>query len=293
MKTRLLLSVVALLVLSDRVHPQDKGSLSSDTDNVKALLETAKNDKNLLTRTAAVDALGKLKVKNKKDLAKELSGLLSDTTPEKLQSDNDAVVFATHVVQALGGLGPDAQDELPRIVKVKGYEASLNAAVDTAVQAIQPSLKDDSARKGVEDLLKDLINQKTVTARLTAAKALGQFADSDILKPLSVAAATDPDSDVRLLAAESFKKVAARLDFDRKHYVDSLITMLDGSLDVTIRMMAAKKLGDLGKDAQPAIDDLTKASNDPDPDLKSVAANALKRIPSKPKAKEERPGAAK
>jgi HEAT repeat protein len=286
MQQQLLLSVGILVLACIPTDGRDQGSTPPKDDDlamIDALYKTAANEKTpLLARASAVEALGKLRIKDGKAAVRQrsaLQGFLNDANLKKLAFDDDAVFFTIHVVRALGNLGPRARAALPDVVKARGYEANLNAAVAVAVQALQaPGPTGGTATKGVKELLADLNNRASVTARLAAAKALGQFADPGILAPLATAAATDPDPDVQFVAAGALKKVTAVVQLNRQQYVAALVAMLDNTNDVTVRMVAAKTLGSLGNDALPAVAALTAAAGDPDPDLRSVAANALKRI---------------
>ncbi len=122
---------------------------------------------------------------------------------------------------------------------------------------------------------------KDAALRLTAAKSLGDLADLSALAPLATAATSDPNPDVKSAAGAAFAKLTAVLQLNRKQYVTSLASMLDKANDVSLRIIAAKKLGELGSDALPAVDALTAASMEADPDLKQVVLNALKRIQPK------------
>jgi HEAT repeat protein len=60
-----------------------------------------------------------------------------------------------------------------------------------------------------------------------------------------------------------------------KARLDKLIQQLRDSKDSKQRADAARQMGQLGSEAKPAVDDLLKASNDPDPDVAFAATNAL------------------
>jgi HEAT repeat protein len=92
---------------------------------------------------------------------------------------------------------------------------------------------------------------------------------------------TDTDSDVAYVAAQSAKKIQAGTPPPAQAYITSLTGLLkDKTNDVSVRLLAAKALGNVGKSAATALDTL-KAINDEanvDPDLKTTAANAVKKI---------------
>ena len=262
---------------------------SNDSDLLDKLSPIASKPENpLAARIVAVDVIGKLQTKDSKVRDKQktiLLRLLRTMTPARLNDDDDTVVLATHVVQALGAMGSDARDALPSIVEFSGYEANLTAAVKTAVQAILKPVAvappPHATGKSTTDWLADLANMKDAATRVTAAKALGDLADPSALAPLATAAASDPNPDVKMNAGAAFAKLTAVVQLNRKQYVTSLASMMDKANDVSLRIIAAKKLGELGNDALPAVDALTAASTEADPDLKQVALNALKRIQPK------------
>jgi HEAT repeat protein len=280
---------VVLLVLAyvpARAQPKEAPpETEADLALIEALAKVGAGDKNSpLARRSAVEALGKLTVRDPKLLDRKRSVLqdfLCEANLARLEQDDDMVVLVVHVVKALAIMGPAARAALPDIARARGYEASLNAAVDVAIQKIEGQDQHPASAKGIKDLLADLASPTSAPTRLAAAKALGLFADPSVLGPLSTAAAMDPDPDVQRVAGGSLARVTAILQLDRKAYVEGLTALLDKGNDVTVRMIAAKKLGSLGQDALPAVTALTDAAGDADPDLKSVAANALKRIQPK------------
>lgn len=289
MHKRMYSSLIVLLLFNVPAIAQGKKNNAPAIDEgalIKALYKAAEADKTpLLARTMAIDALGKFTSNDPKITAQQKSYLQcllkNDTYLKKLENDNDTVFYMIHVVQALGNMGTAAGDTLADIARVRGYEANLNSAVETAVAAIQnPADSRSTSKKEMKDYLTDLANLKDADARLVAAKSLGQFIDPTVLQPLANAKLTDPDADVRLVAGNALTKVTALVQLNSEQNQAGLVAMLDKSNDIAVRVMAAKALGRIeAKTATKAtIDALKTAGNDDDADLKVVAQNALKRI---------------
>ena len=187
-----------------------------------------------------------------------------------------------HVVQALGDLGPNAAAALPDILRARGYEANLNAAIDSAVLAIQTSKPPSgTATKGMKaSFLRDLSNGKMPPLGWRRPRGLPNLPTRPNLL-LAKAWITDPDAGRTVRGRRGHEEGDVRRGIRSKAIRGYPCFDARPSNDVGVRLIAAKTLGGLGKDAVPAIDALTKATTDADPDLKVVAANALKRIQPK------------
>jgi HEAT repeat protein len=141
----------------------------------------------------------------------------------------------------------------------------------------------------VAGLLNDLKSANAGT-RARAAMALGKMGPSaKAAVPGLAEAVVDRDLNVRYYAAEALGAVGP----EAKAAVPALIKALDtfpgGSppLDgpqryyADTRSVAAEALGAIGTGAREAVPALKKALNDPDPSVRSAAAEALKRIETK------------
>ena len=124
---------------------------------------------------------------------------------------------------------------------------------------------------------KDQASHLYIATDLQKLPAIGQ-AD---LKALAQAATTDADNGVRVNAAASFQNLCAKMGPDAVAEVPDLERMLTASHDEAdgpVRGYAAQSLGSIGRDAQVAVPDLTRALGDSDPDVPTVAADALGNI---------------
>jgi hypothetical protein len=94
------------------------------------------HDEPLRIRTAALDTLGLLAPKQDPPttslLVSGLKGLLQ--TPPRNESER--AFFVWHAVQALGRVGPPAIEALPDLVRAKGLDPVVNAAIDDAIRSV-------------------------------------------------------------------------------------------------------------------------------------------------------------
>jgi hypothetical protein len=256
-----------------------------DEKDITELCKVANGSYPVLARASAIDTLARIKTPGKStvdQVINVLQNLIPKTGQQATSVDDDKIVLMVHAVQALGAYGNVAHAALPLIAQCKGYNATLNQAVDTAQQLILPTPASTPPKtKAVKDFVADLANQDDVNARLVAAKALAQYPTDPAVLPALAKALADSDPDVLSVANDSLKKVSGFLNIQRQLYVDSLVTILqDKGNDVSVRLMAAKMLGSLGKDAVSAVNALQQVIKGEmvDSDLKSVATNALRRI---------------
>jgi HEAT repeats/PBS lyase HEAT-like repeat len=127
----------------------------------------------------------------------------------------------------------------------------------------------------VQQLIQQLQDPSEST-RLRAAKELGKLgSEAREAIPALQKALKDTDEDVRLVAARSLKMIQAAAG--PSELVQRLIRELQ-SPDEIVRLKAAKDLGKLGSSAIDAIPALQKLSQDPDEDVRRVAANSIRLI---------------
>jgi len=127
--------------------------------------------------------------------------------------------------------------------------------------------------------LRDALHSDEPVVRREALRALGKLRerasiDPQIVVPLLLAAAKDADASVRQVAVTYLGIVRDR----PQEEVAGLIGALDDT-EPPVRQAAALALSSFGRDAEPAVKALTKAStSDPDDDVKQEAARALVHI---------------
>jgi HEAT repeat protein len=294
---KLALAVALLLIhcaANDGADSPSAQSASADQQLVLRLFLIASDiQQDVQVRSVAVDQLGTFGALAVPSLKRSLSApcmRLKAPSEEK-------TFFVYHVVTALGNIGPPARETIPDLVNARNINRELDGAIDMALAAIQKPAtpaapaKAPVGEKAIDDLLKDL-KSDDVTVRLVAVKVLsGKIADATTAGQVAaslVPVAQDKDFDVRRLGAQAAKKVldiadkkAPDYDKWRQGYIDGLGKMMENKDDANERIFAARALGDLA----PEIDvpkvprSLIQASkNDPDDDVKSVAANAMKKI---------------
>ena len=175
----------------------------------------------------------------------------SDTTVRR----NAAVI--------LGGIGPQASDALPALEKSlqdpdKGFQWTVKQAIRKIKQ-----IPDDAAASeitlspGPTDIV---ARSKPAHQNLTSCETVQQ-----LLVRLS-----DEKSEVRRQAAFALAKKG-------QPAIPALIQALQSDNTVT-RKNAVFALGEMGKDARSAIPAIEKLMRDPDPTVRWIAENALKKI---------------
>jgi HEAT repeat protein len=266
-----------LLVLTALLIACGPGRAADPDDKlVRELLAIVKDARNNSddVRTGAIQALGRMGGKAKRAVP-DLVKLLDD--PAERKDANPYVNRYYYAIQALGQIGPDAREAVPSLVRARGVSQAHALAVDAALKTILPS--PDSAppaRKAVEGLLRDL-KDKDEGVRLHAAKSLGQMgAGAKAALPALLAAAKDPDPDVRRVAERAAETVREALG-QGKDDVARLVEELRDR-DEAVRLKAAKVLGRLGVAAKSAVPALSDATKDPDDDVRRVAKDALDKI---------------
>jgi hypothetical protein len=138
----------------------------------------------------------------------------------------------------------------------------------------------------VEGLLKDLKSANPST-RVTAAMTLGKMGPgAKEAVPGLAEAVGDRDLNVRYYAAEALEAVGPGAKAAVPALIKALDTFPGGSPPLAgpqryyadTRSVAAEALGAIGPGAREAVPALKKALNDPDPSVRTAAAEALKRI---------------
>jgi len=267
MRRPLLLACAALLLActGGRAAAADEKLVA---DLVK-LLNDRKNKPEV--RSTAIHALGALGWSGISALD-DLLRILDDPEERRLARETlgpwDTMGPWYYAIEAIGQMGPGAQRAVPSLVKAKGVIPPFDPAIDDALRNLL-HLPD------VTGLLGGL-RSADPGVRLFAARTLrtvsGDYAA--VYPALIQAAKTDPDSDVRGVAAESAALVA-------KGEAARLARLLKDS-DENVRLLAAKALGKMGilaADAVPALNEVI--AKDTDPDVKAVAQSAKKKITGK------------
>lgn len=130
---------------------------------------------------------------------------------------------------------------------------------------------DAQVNKLVEQLASD-----DAFVRLKAARSLGTLGPAaQSALPALEKLAQDPDEDVRAVAKAAVQKIRSGAPGDAD------IAKLAGQLgdgDPLVRLKAAKTLGEKGPAAQSAVQAMKKLLEDPDEDVRAVAASAIKKI---------------
>lgn len=234
-----------------------------------ALLNDPKNKPE--TRSTAIRALGALGWSGRSALP-DLIRILDDPRERELARDSigpwESVGPWYYAIEALGQMGPGAKEAVPSLVKAKGVVTAFDQAIDDA-------LKDILQQPDVIGLLSGL-RSADPGVRLFAARSLRTSSgDYAAVHPALVQTAkTDPDPDVKHVAAASADEVA-------KGEATRLAKLLKDR-DENVRLLAAKALGNMGplaKDAVPALKEA--AAKDADSDVKAVAQSALKKVTGK------------
>lgn len=209
---------------------------------------------------------------------------------------------------ALGRMGPPAARAVPGLVRavletygdargLAGYEAAVAVSrIDPngahAPRAIRRFLTDDDSTRrrqavvaagmigptarGAADALAAALRDENQSVRYQAARALARI-DPDVrtVLPALARALADKDKFVRGMAARTLQTI----DPTVKHTLQLWLRMLAGSADATVRHHAAGALARSGQRSPTVRAALERAAKDPDRQVRSRAAHALRRMP--------------
>jgi HEAT repeat protein len=225
-------------------------------------------------RAAAVAALGAIVPESKA----AVDGLARALTDE----DWFVRLHAAQALQKFGPKGAAASAALIQALKpndfVKDFRPVRCGAAMVALSRIDPASKELEAacRMVVSKLLEDE-RQGSFGARATGARLLGDCGSAALpAAPALTRLLQDPDGDVRVAAAEALLKIAP----DKAAPLAVLLDALKHS-DLLIRSRAAQALGGRGPQAAGAADALRAALQDPEPEVRRAAQEALRNIGAK------------
>lgn len=180
------------------------------------------------------------------------------------------------IVEALGQIGAPARGALPVLSRVANRSPDIDLALKRARDAI---LAAQEVPRDVELLAQQLLSRDPST-RLRATKALaGLGVVARGAAPALTIALRDTDDDVRRGA------IAALQQVQPGPATEPLVQAIAVDLrnpDANWRLLAVRTLGRLGAPASAALADLVPLRNDPDPDVRRAAFDALNRIPPPP-----------
>ncbi len=266
---KLLLPAAALLIVCAPLRAAE-----SDEKLVRELVVILKDHTNPPgVRATAIRSLEALGWTGRTALP-ELIKLLDDADERRIARDSVGAWPTMgpyyYAIEAIGLMGSSAREAVPSLIRAKGAVPAFDQTVDNALRnLLQPS------DPNVFSLLGSL-RDTDPAVRLAAAKALRRYpADLAIVEPaLREAAKGDLDADVRRVAKESADEVV-------KAEAGRLAQLLKDK-DANVRLLAARALGRMGATARDAVPALTEAAaKDVDPDVRFVAAGALKKIQAK------------
>lgn len=176
------------------------------------------------------------------------------------------------IVDALGQVGSPSRLAMGTLAKTAGRSIDLDLAVKRSSELILAS----SDAQDVDALIR-LLRSRDSSQRLRAVKALGnigpaaRYAVPNLLEALS-----DTDGDVRRSAISSIRLIVP----DAKP-TEAIVRALAADLtdpDSGIRLLAVRALGRTGQAAAGAAAAIDNLRNDPDPDVRKAAVEALSRI---------------
>lgn len=224
-------------------------------------------------RCAAVAALGAIVPDGKA----AVEGLARSLT------DEDWFVRLS-AAQALQNFGPKAAAAAPALIQatkpndfVKDFRPVRCGAAMIALSRIDPTAKELEAacRMIVGKLLEDE-RQGSFGARATGARLLGECGAAALPSvPALVKLLQYPDGDVRVASAAALLRIAP------EPHGDAAFAVLSDALrhaDLLIRRRAAEALGGLGPKSSRLLPALRTAVQDPEPEVRQAAQEAIRRI---------------
>jgi HEAT repeat protein len=244
--------------------------------DAEAALAKALQDKDPEVRYAAALALGSTGAGSKAAL---------DVLIRALQDENWFVRFTA--TQALQKLGPKAKDAIPALIEalqpkdgVKDFRPIRCAQAASALAHIDPTVKE--IQGAIPLILEKLLGYDgdgSDGARVVGAELLGECGKAALSAvPALVKRLKDEDGAVRVAAATALIKIAPE-----KHS-DAALAAIAGELknaDLLIRIAAADALGELGPRGKGMAGALNGALQDPEPEVRQAAREALRKVASK------------
>jgi HEAT repeat protein len=176
-------------------------------------------------------------------------------------------------LRILGKIGAEAAPAVPELVTIlQGSDAKLKAEALFVAAAIGP--KADAAVPGAIAALGDADPQM----QQTAGYALGKIgpAAKDAVPALKKLTSSN-DELLKLTAVWALMRIGPPSAELTQMAVPMLTAALNSEREM-VRIEAAMSLGDLGKAAASALPSLEKAQQDPSPNVRSAAAQAVKQI---------------
>ena len=238
----------AATYLIGRVSPRDVPAAA-------ALIEALAADDEALRR-AALQAVEKLP---EQQLIDALPALI-------LFAENQAVAetYRSRAIRAITKLGAGGEPAVKNLIQLARNDESINVrrACFFAIVKVAPTKVAD------EFCQSQLANDRTADLRRLAAKWLVSVANSEASLECLVNAMNDADESVRLEAVNSLVALG-------KPSIPGLIKALK-SPDVRTRRHATLAIGKLGLMAADAAPALRACLDDPDPEVRDLAAAALK-----------------
>lgn len=239
----------------------------------EAALTLALRDSDAEVRYTAVVALGAI-VPDGKEWVDGLARALVD--------EDWFVTLAA--AQALQNLGERARPAVPALINalsprdhVKDFRPVRCGEAMVALSRIDPRAKElDGAFKVVVGKLLEDERQGSFGARARGARMLGECGAAALpAVPAVVKLLKDPEGDVRVAAAEALLKISP--DNQAEAALGSLAEALK-SPDLLIRLRSVEALAGRGRQARSALPALKALLQDPEPELRDAAREAMKKL---------------
>jgi HEAT repeat protein len=230
---------------------------SAEREAVRPLVEALRSKSGSIRRTA-VEALGE----------KGRAGL---PALSKALQDEEAEVRRA-AAWSLVRIGRQAAPATPALAKaLRDDDPEVRQRVAVALGYIGPL-----ARTAVPALLDVLANDKAWEPRRNAATALGRIGETGEVVPSLITALPDPDTNVRMAAAEALGLLGAKAAEAVPALLRMITDMSNGREGV--RQQAAFALGKIGQATPDVVQALAAALKDPHRDPRRFAARGLGRL---------------
>lgn len=234
------------------------GAFAKEADKTLSDLIRTLDDSSPLVRRHATRTIGSFGPQAKQAAPKLIDILKKDQTE-----------ISTEAALALGRIGPESVEVIPALVAaMKSNDVSLRSAAISGISLLGPRAK--AAVPALIEILKDKRLKASQSAILDALKRIGPEAVEAVSSIVELLKECD--------LAEEAAETLGWIGTGAKDSIPALFDLLDKSDRVATRLQVIEALGRIGLGNSDVATKLQRFTTDSDPEIKSAAVNALRRI---------------